>query len=92
MTVTLEARMPCTVCGYRLRVIITGSARVNKRSLRLSHTLSASDRECPECGEPVWQIAWDRARLRPEDAAKVEAYRLRKWPELAREAARGKVA
>jgi hypothetical protein len=69
-------------CGYRLRVLICGTARINKRSMRLDGTLTAADRRCPECGEEVHQVGWKYARLIPEDAVKVHAYRARKWPEL----------
>lgn len=88
MTLSLEARSRCHMCGYWLAVHIAGTARISKRSMRLRAPLFASPRSCPECGEPVHQLAWDKARLTPESQAEVEAYRARRWPELAQEAAR----
>lgn len=94
--VMLEARSPCWLCGHFYRVLRFSEVRVNKASLRErgASLVAAGEHFCPECGErnAGELIPVSRYRLRPEDAAKVEAYRLRRWPELAREAARGKVA
>jgi hypothetical protein len=79
------------LCGCLLRVHIYGTARINKRSMSLKNILTAADRRCPECGEEVHQVGWKQARLAPEDAAKVAAYRDRKWPEL-KQAATGAAA
>ena len=39
MFVTLEARTSCGLCGYQIRVTMCGTARVNKRSMRVEPTL-----------------------------------------------------
>ena len=92
MFVMLEARTSCHLCGYNHRVLRFSTVRVNKHSLREQGTslVSAGAHFCPECGErnagelmPV-----SAYQLAPDDAAKVAAYRLRKWPELAQEAPR----
>ncbi|MDQ2875292.1 MAG: hypothetical protein M3Y33_11065 [Actinomycetota bacterium] len=60
MTVTLLAATACP-CGYLWKVVMTGSARVNKRSVRYSVLLGAIGYKafrwdlgcpscCPECG------------------------------------------
>lgn len=84
MFVALLAATPCPLCAYRVEILMTGTARVNKRSLRVSGPLLGAFRftRCPECGTDV---ASDSMRprspyvLAPKDAAKVAAYRLRKW-------------
>lgn len=61
-----------------------GTARINKRSLRVSGPLLGAFRftRCPECG---WDVCSDSMRprsayvLAPEDAAKLAEYRMRKW-------------
>jgi hypothetical protein len=84
MFVTLMARTPCLLCGYFHKVLRMTEVRVNKRSLRERGVVlvAVGERLCPECGtrnagELVPVSAY---RLHPEDAAKVEAYRARKWP------------
>jgi hypothetical protein len=83
MFVTLEARTSCPLCGYQIRVIMCGSARVNKRSLRVEPTLGAlAYNRCPECRSDVRSASSVRRtpyRLRAEDAAKVIEYRQRMW-------------
>lgn len=82
MFVALEARTPCLLCACQVRILAFGSARVNKRSLRVSGPLLITlDHHCPECwtstqGSSVPRSAY---RLCPEDEAKVIAYRQRKW-------------
>jgi hypothetical protein len=89
MMVTLEARVPCELCGYLLSRWSFPSAKVNKRSLRLTgpSIICGSLRECPECGTPTSETVQVRYRLVAESQAEVETYRLRRWPELARERA-----
>lgn len=84
MFVALLAATPCPLCAYRVEVLMTGSARINKRSLRVTGPLLGAFRftRCPECGTDVCGDSM-RPRsayvLAPEDAAKVAAYRMRKW-------------
>lgn len=84
MMLTLEARTPCILCGYLFSNWAFPSARVNKRSLRITGpSISCGPlRECPECGHPPAQETHVRYRLTAESAAEVEAYRARRWPEL----------
>jgi hypothetical protein len=61
-----------------------GTGRINKCSLRITGPLLGALRftRCPECGSDVRSdgLAPRSAyRLVPEDAAKVAAYRMRKW-------------
>jgi len=79
----MRADSPCTLCGYRIRLVMVGTARVNKRSMRVSSTLGAWQyNDCPECGTPVARgsaapvTAWV---LMPGDAAKVAEYRERRF-------------
>lgn len=90
MFIALEARTPCHMCGYQLRKIWTGYARINKRSMRFRGGLGAVDRTCPECLTPA---TGDAATLFPgafrptaNSATEIREYRLRRWPELAKEA------
>ena len=86
MMVTLIARDPCGVCGFLRRGFSFPTVRINKRSMR-SHgvTITVYPGRCEECraisGVPP-SLWWE---LEPESAAKVEAYRLKRWPELAAE-------
>ncbi|MCW2766718.1 MAG: hypothetical protein JWO11_2677 [Nocardioides sp.] len=86
MMVTLVARYPCNPCGYRLKALLLPSMRINKRSMRsVGTSIGVTDRICPECGTstpPTDRLAY---RLTPDSAAQVSAYRLRRWPELAKE-------
>jgi hypothetical protein len=83
MFVTLEDRTSCWLCGYQIRVIMCGSARVNKRSLRVEPTLGAlAYNRCPECRSDVRSassVPRTAYQLRAEDTAKVSEYRQRKW-------------
>ena len=85
MFVALIAHSPCPLCAYRVEILMMGTARVNKYSLRVSGPLLGAFRftRCPECG---WDVAASESMrprsayvLTPEDAAKVAAYRMRKW-------------
>ena len=89
MIVTLEARTPCILCGYLLKSWSFPTARVNKRSLRITGPSITCGplRQCPECGTPAADEVRTRYRLTAKSEAEVAAYRLRRWPELAREAA-----
>ena len=89
MFVTLVGHTPCLLCGYRLRAFVFDTFRINKRTLRKSGkglALTAVGRHCPECGTPNHHTPPLRAyRPTAEDTAKIRAYRLRRWPELAEE-------
>ena len=41
MFVSLAAFTPCLLCGYRLHVITFGTARVNRRSVRVKTGITA---------------------------------------------------
>jgi hypothetical protein len=94
--VALLASTPCHLCGFRHQVIRFSDVRVNKYSLRERGVslVSVGARFCPECGERNTGelVPVSAYRLAPEDAVKVAEYRLRKWPELAKEAAMGRAA
>jgi hypothetical protein len=83
MFVTMEARTTCPLCAYQVRVIMCGTARVNKRSMRVEPTLGAlAYNTCPECGTDVRtasSVPRSAYRLRPESEAEVIAYRKRRW-------------
>lgn len=83
MFVTMEARTSCPLCAYQIRVIMCGSARVSKRSMRVEPTLGAlSYSTCPECGSDVRgasSVPRSAYVLSPADAAKVSEYRQRRW-------------
>ena len=84
MFVTLEARTPCLLCGFRDRVIMTGTARVNKRSLRVKGPLlgSVGYWKCPECGTQAQGELKPRSPYVLDDASarEVAAYRARRFP------------
>jgi len=89
MMVTLTARARCGLCGFIRRGFMFPEMRINKRSMRSHgvHLVMFKDR-CDECGtisgtRPLG-LVWI---LDPESAEKVRVYRLRRWPELAQEAA-----
>ena len=83
MYVTMLASTPCLLCGYRTTILMTGSARINKRSMCVTGPLLGGFRfsECPECGSPTGGASVPRSayRLHPEDAEKVAACRMRRW-------------
>jgi hypothetical protein len=80
--VTLEARTPCLLCGCRMKSWSFPSARVNRRSIRITGPSITCGplRDCPECGTPSADMLHTRYRLDPESVAAVEAYRARRWP------------
>jgi hypothetical protein len=88
--VTLVTRDPCW-CGYLREGLLFPTVRINKRSMR-SHgvNLGVYPGRCEECGRDTscdpTRLVW---RLDPDSAAKVRAYRLRRWPELAGEDTHG---
>lgn len=85
--VALEARYPCIPCGYRLRLVMTAEAVVNKRSARYETFIGVAPGPCPECGNrtpPPVKLAYS---LTAHSAAQVREYRVRRWPELAHEVA-----
>jgi hypothetical protein len=82
MTVTLEARSPCLLCGYHIRCLIFPPVRVNKRSLRQTpgNYLTCGPGQCEECGtENYWVAATLRYWLTAESKREVEAYRTARW-------------
>jgi hypothetical protein len=86
MIVTLETSVSCPSCRHPIRFVAVATIRVNKRSARTVGNgiiLGAfEDHRCPQCRKEIPQTgALDREpyRLVPEDAAKVAAYRKRKW-------------
>lgn len=88
MFLTFEGRVPCVVCGYRLRYVLMDSYRVNKASIRKQGTspaIGAADRVCPECRTENHAPPPDRYTLLPHSKAEVDAYRAKRWP--AKEAA-----
>jgi hypothetical protein len=87
MMVTLLAQDPCAVCGWHRTGVMVCTVRVNKRSMRTYGTnLIMLPERCQECGATSkWPGVIDSWRLVPDDAEKVQAYRLRRWPELAAE-------
>lgn len=83
MFVAMEAETPCPRCGLAIKVIMTGTARVNKRSIRVNGPLLGAimHRNCPDCGAEVGRDGAPRTpyRLGAESEAAVIAYRQRKW-------------
>lgn len=84
MFLAVQATTPCVLCGYRIQVLMMGTGRVNKRSLRIMGPLIGALRfhRCPECGADVRSdgLAPRSAyRLCPQDAEKVAQYRMRRW-------------
>lgn len=86
MNVTFQTAVPCIACGYQLKAFRFCTVRVNKRSMRGTSHLRWAPGRCPECqadnpdlpSAAVWRIT-------PDDQAKITAYRLKRWPELATE-------
>jgi hypothetical protein len=83
MFVAMEAQASCPSCEYQVRLIMTGSARINKRSVRVTGPFlgALEHSHCPRCGAEVGGDGAPRSayRLCAEDEAKVVAYRERKW-------------
>jgi ribosomal protein S27AE len=80
MTLTFLLRAPCGLCGYRLEGITVGGYRINKHSLvTTSPSISAMQRDCPECGwrnEHTARIT--ESTLDAESKQRFNAYRDRK--------------
>jgi hypothetical protein len=86
MTITLEARTPCLLCGYQIRCLAFPSVRITKRSLRQQrgNYLRWGPGLCEECGTDNFHVrATVRYQLHPESVTEVEEYRTQRWPELA---------
>lgn len=86
MIVSLRTHSPCPQCGYRVRVFMTATVRVNKRSMRTTGPMIGfiEHTHCPECGTEIRRpgrdgIDREAYRLSDEDAAKVAEYRKRRW-------------
>lgn len=81
--VTFHTEGPPCVCGLRPRGVEVATVRVNRRSLKTQGwSLGGMPWHCRECG--TWQgddLTALRRWLDPADAAKVAAYRARRWPE-----------
>lgn len=66
-TLTLTARVPCTVCGHGEPAVMVGRFRILKRGLRaLDRSLVLLPRVCQECRTPMvpnrieqWRIDGD---------------------------------
>lgn len=83
MTVTLEARTPCLLCGYQHQVIQVSHVRINRHSMRTlgNGLISLGGHHCPECGTENAAsgiVPISPMRLHPADEAKVRAYQVRK--------------
>lgn len=88
MTLTFITHDPCGVCGYHRHGVMVVSMRVNKRSMRsVGNSLCFVLQRCRECDRVTPLLTEQRWRLTPDSAAKVRAYRSRRWPELTEEAA-----
>lgn len=88
--VTLVAHDPCGLCGYVREAFMFPSMRINKRSMRSQGThLVMWFGRCRECNVDTGSPPTVQWQLDQASAVKVEAYRLRRWPELSRETARG---
>lgn len=80
----MECRVPCLLCGYLHRVIMTATVVVNKRSMRTNGVMLGGYQyaRCPECGTPAGRDSSSPRtpyRLFPDSAANVAAYRLHRW-------------
>lgn len=75
MTITMETRIPCHLCGYQTKSIKVVSARVNKGSLRTWGGLGWREHRCPECRGTIMNAHPERWWLDPESQTKVDAYR-----------------
>jgi hypothetical protein len=86
MMITLVSQSPCGLCGFVREGFMVSTVRINKRSMRSHGTnLTFLPTKCQECG---WVSPWPPrfiVRPKPDDAEKITAYRLRRWPELAAE-------
>lgn len=89
MFVAFETRVTCLLCGYRMRCLWMDYVRVNKRSMRKTGggpAITWIERRCTECRWPSpTSMPVTRYVPTPVDAAKIRAYRLRRWPQLAEE-------
>ena len=82
MTITLEGRIRCSLCGYQIRCLAFPSVRVNKRSLRQEpgNYMCWGPGFCEECGTDNYRVeAKVRYRLHPKSAAEIAAYRARRF-------------
>lgn len=84
--ITLLTHSPCDPCGFIRTGLMVSVVRINKRSMRTQGTnIIMLPERCRECGRTsAWPdtVTWQPD---PDDAAKIDAYRLRRWPELAAE-------
>ena len=84
MFVAIEAEVFCPRCDHPVRVIMTGQAQVNKRSLRVAGPLlgALEHHDCPACGRALRggdELRRTPYKLAGKDAEAVREYRLRKW-------------
>jgi hypothetical protein len=84
MEVTLLTRATCPIDGCCVRGLLFRGFRISKRSMRSTSSpgLAWLPRECPECRHPMAAEDFAPAGLDPKSLVEVEAYRLRRWPEL----------
>ena len=94
MMLSLECRTRCPMCGYFLSCFAFSTVRVNKRSFRQlpGLYLRTNPGRCPECwfdgclrapAAPTGSFTATLWTLTASSAAEVDAYRARRWPELA---------
>ena len=82
MTITLEGRIRCSLCGYQIRLLAFPSVRVNKRSLRQEpgNYLCWGPGFCEECGTSNYGVrAAVRYQMHPKSAAEIDEYRARRF-------------
>lgn len=83
MRITLQARSPCALCGFRFRVLMMATVRINRRSMRTTGPMfgTSGERLCPECGWPNRSDSSPRTVyvLDSRSAAAVGEYRKRKF-------------
>jgi len=97
VTVTLETRSRCQLCGYLHRVVMSAAVVVSKCSMRTTGPMLGGFQypSCPECGTPAGRasVAPRTAYVVvPEDAARVAEYRFRKFGVTDKGAPRERVA
>lgn len=79
--VTFVTEGPPCACGLRPRGIEVATVRVNRRSLKTQgFSLGGMPWHCQECRLPLGHESRLRRWLVGDDAAKVAAYRERRWP------------
>lgn len=79
MTVILEGREPCPVCGWQVTWMFTSTIRINKHSIRSTGGKSIVvqlHHSCLECGTPLRSDSGPhRWYFTPRDRAAIDDYR-----------------